>query len=290
LAVDLLQPFSLPGRNARGRIVRIGPALHTILSRHAYPPVLAKLLGEALVLTALLGAMLREDEGTLTLQTQAEGAIVDLIVCDWRAGDLRGYLRHDPVRLGRLGKAPSLKALMGRGYLAITLDQTANAERYQGIVPLEGASLAAMAERYFAQSEQLPTLVRIAVEGGPGDFRAGGLIVQHLPQGELGRERLSVADEHPDWAHVRALAGTVKPGELTDAALPLDTLLWRLFNEDEVRAAAPVSLRERCRCSPVRFRDAIARFPPTEIEAMRGDDGRIVVDCEFCASHYLIDL
>lgn len=286
MALDLLQPFSLPGRNARGRVARLGPALETILSRHAYPPPLAKLLGEALVLTALLGAMLREDEGTLTLQAQAEGAIVDLIVCDWSAGALRGYLRHDPVRLGRLGKAPSLKALMGRGYLAITLDQTANAERYQGIVPLEGASLAEMAERYFAQSEQLPTLVRIAVEGGV----AGGLIVQHLPQGELGRERLSVADEHPDWAHVRALGGTVKPNELTDAALPLDTLLWRLFNEDEVRAAAPVDIREQCRCSPVRFKDAIARFPPSEIEAMRGDDGHIIVDCEFCASHYVIDL
>ena len=294
-AEDTLLPFSLPGRNARGRVARLGPALATILGAHAYPAPLARLLGEALVLTALLGAMLRDDAGQLTLQVQAKGAVVDLIVCHWvsseRGGELHGYLRHDAERLSFLGKAPSLKALLGRGHLAITLDQTAVAERYQGIVPLEGASLAEMAERYFAQSEQLPTLIRIAVDGAPENpGAAGGLIVQHVPRGELGRERLSVADEHPDWAHVRALASTMKSEELLDAGLQLETLVWRLFNEDEVRAGAAVHIEQGCRCSEAHFASVLARFPEDERAEMRGEDGTVTVDCAFCAQSFKVSV
>lgn len=281
---DELTAFSLPHRNARGRVVRLGPTLATILNAHAYPPPLARLLADALVLTALLGAMLRPNEGQLTLQIQAKNAVVDLIVCDWRDGLLRGYLRHDPERLGYLGKNPSIKALLGRGHLAITLDQTASAKRYQGIVPLEGATLAEMVERYFDQSEQLPTLIRTASEG----TIAGGLIVQHLARRELGGERLSVADEHPDWGHVRALAGTVKPEELTDTALPLDALLWRLFNEDEVRALPPIAIGNACRCSVEHFANVLSQFPEEERAEMRGPDGLIGVDCQFCATSYRV--
>lgn len=284
LQTDELVAFSLPHRNARGRIVRLGPTLATILNAHDYPPPLARLLSDALVVTALLGAMLRADEGQLTLQVQAKHAIVDLIVCDWRGGLLRGYLRHDAERLARLGKNPSIKALLGQGYLAVTLDQTASAERYQGIVPLEGGSLAEIVERYFAQSEQLPTLIRTASSGGV----AGGLIVQHLARRELDGERLSVADEHPDWGHVRALASTVKPEELTDAALPLDALLWRLFNEDEVRALLPIAIGNACRCSPEHFANVLSQFPEEERASMRGEDGLIGVDCQFCATSYRV--
>lgn len=281
--VDRLLPFSVPGRNARGRVVRLGPTLATILAAHAYKPPLARLLGEALVLTALLGAMLRDGDGGLTLQAQARGAVVDLLVCDWRGGALRGYLRHDPVRLARLGKAPSVKALLGHGYLAITLDQTAEAERYQGIVPLEGVSFADMAERYFAQSEQLPTLVRIAV-GGPV---AGGIIVQHLPRGEIGGPRLHVAD-HPDWSHIRALAETTSAAELVDRALSLDTLVWRLFHDDSARVGEPVALFQGCRCSPDHIAGVLSRFAEAELAEMREPDGRIKVDCAFCARSFAI--
>ncbi len=284
IELDRLTAFSLPSRNARGRIVRLGPTLGAILKAHAYPPPLARLLSDALVVTALLGAMLRPDEGQLTLQVQAKGAVVDLIVCDWRDGKLRGYLRHDAERLSYLGKNPSIKALLGQGYLAVTLDQTASAERYQGIVPLEGASLAEIVERYFDQSEQLPTLIRTA----SADGIAGGLIVQHLARRELDGERLSVAAQHPDWDHVRALAATVKPEELTDAALPLDALLWRLFNEDEVRALSPIAIGNACRCSVAHFATVLARFPEDERAAMRGEDGLIGVDCEFCATSYRV--
>lgn len=286
---DNLLGFSVPGRNARGRLGRLGPTLNAILAAHAYPPPVARLLGEALTLTALLGAMLRADEGQLTLQAQSHGAVIDLLVCDWRAGGLRGYLRHDPERLARLGKRPSLHALMGTGYLAITLDQTASAERYQGIVPLEGGSLATIAEHYFAQSEQLPTLVRLAVDEGAGGWSAGGLILQHLPKGEVGGERLFAADEaHPDWTHLRALAETVRPEELTDPALPLDTLLWRLFNEDEVRTFPDVTVSRGCRCSPEHIRSVLQRFSADDLEHMRGADGLVAVDCAFCARTFNI--
>lgn len=282
---DVTLGFALPHRAARGRLVRLGPTLATILAAHAYPPPLARLLAEALVLTALLGAMLREDEGQLTLQVQARGAPVDLIVCHWRGGALRGYLRHDPVRLGRLGRAPSFKALTGTGHLAITLDQTASAERYQGIVPLEGASLAELAERYFAQSEQIPSLVRLSASGD----HAGGLIVQHVARGELGRERLHVADNaHPDWAHVRALAATVAPDELTGADLPLEALLWRLFNEDEVRLQPPRPVMGGCRCSPEHFTHVLSQFSEADRAEMREADGMVGVDCAFCASSFRV--
>lgn len=283
-AVDAVTGFTLPSRDARGRIVRLGPTLATILDAHAYPPPVARLLAEALTLTALLGAMLREEDGGLTLQAQAQGGAVDLLVADWRAGALRGYLRHDPEKLARLGRNPSAAGLFGRGYLALTLDQTAAAERYQGIVPLEGATMAEMVERYFDQSEQIPTRLRVAADGD----RAGGIIVQHLPRGEEGGPRLHVAREHPDWGHVRLLAETATEAELLDERLPLDRLLYRLFHEDGVHATPAVAIRHGCRCTPEYIAAVIARFPEEERAAMCGPDGRIVVNCEFCSKSFTI--
>jgi molecular chaperone Hsp33 len=282
--LDTLTGFTLPSRDARGRVVRLGPTLATILAAHAYPPPVARLLAEALVVTALLGAMLRADAGGLTLQAQAEHGVVDLLVADWRAGALRGYLRHDPERLARLGRNPSAQALFGRGRLAITLDQTASAERYQGIVPLEGATLAEMVERYFAQSEQLPTRVRVAVDGAT----AGGVIIQHLARSELGGERLHVAAEHPDWSHVRTLADTLSDAELTDPGLPLDRLLYRLFHEDGVHATPAVAITHGCRCTSEHIASVLARFSEAERADMRGEDGLVAVDCAFCARTWRI--
>ena len=143
--------------------MRLGPVLDLILANHAYPPVLAELLAQALVLTAMLGSTLKDAEGQLTLQAQTEGGAVDLMVCDYKAGEMRAYLRHDRERVAQLPATPTLADLFGKGYLAITFDQAVSGERYQGIVPLEGASLAEAAESYFAQSEQIPSLVRLAV-------------------------------------------------------------------------------------------------------------------------------
>lgn len=285
---DTILGFTVPGRNARGRLGRMTASVTDILGKHDYPEPLARLLDEALMLTALLGATMRETDGQLTLQAQAEDGPVELLVCDWMAGGLRGYLkRRDGVALGA---GHMLTDLFGNGYLAITLEQTETSERYQGIVPLEGESLCDAVEHYFSSSEQVPTLLRAAVERSGDGWVAGGLLVQYLPTGEAGRERLFTQDKLPDWQHVAILAGSVSPAELTDAALPLETLLWRLLNDDEVRTLPPLALRRHCRCSADHFRSVLSRFPEEERAAMRNEAGVIVVNCEFCNTTYPLDI
>src|SRR5215213_2086958 len=233
LLLDTALGVTIPSRHARGRLVRIGPALDAILANHSYPPVIERLLAEALALTALLGALLKDPGGQMTLQAQTESGIIDLLVCDYLGGQLRGYVRHDAERLAEAGPNPTLFSLFGRGYLALTFDQPASKERYQGIVPLEGDSLAEAAQSYFSQSEQIPSIVRLAACKSDGRWVAGGLLFQHLAEGEEGRDRLHTRLDHPEWNQVAVLAGSAKAAELTDAALPLDDLVWRLFHEEE---------------------------------------------------------
>jgi molecular chaperone Hsp33 len=291
LSTDVALGVTIPERNARGRLARLGPVLDSILANHGYPTVIEKLLAEALVLTALLGTILKEPEGQVTVQAQTENGIVDLLVCDYLGGQLRGYVRHDPERLAEAGPNPSLFALFGKGYLAVTFDHPNSDERYQGIVPLEGESLGHAAESFFAQSEQIPSIVRLDAHKGESGWSAGGLLFQHLPEGEEGRERLHTRLDHPDWPHVAILAGSVKAEELTDPGLPLDELTWRLFHEEaEVRTLEPLALSRGCRCDPAYVRSVIARFPADEREAMVGDDGLIRVDCAFCSQSFPIAL
>jgi molecular chaperone Hsp33 len=291
LATDVALGVTIPARHARGRVARIGPVLEEVLANHNYPPVIENLLAEALVLTALLGSLLKDPTGQTTLQAQTENGIIDLLVCDYLDGKIRGYVRHDPERLAEAGPNPSLFALFGKGYLAITFDQPATDERYQGIVPLEGGSLAEAAQSYFTQSEQIPSIVRLAAEKRATGWSAGGLLFQHLPEGEEGRDRLHTRLDHPDWPHVAILAGSIKPGELTDPALPLDDLVWRLFHEeDEVRTLEPLPLARGCRCDADYVRSVIARFPADERAAMVGEDGLIRVDCAFCSLSFPIAL
>lgn len=285
--LDAALGFTIPGRHARGRLVRLGPTLDTILSAHGYPPAVERVLAEALVLAALFGSTLKDASGQLTLQAQTEGGVVDLLVCDYKGGEMRGYLRHDAARAAELPVDPSLFALFGKGYLAITFDQALTGERYQGIVPLEGGSLAEAAQSYFAQSEQIPSLVRIAVgRRADGGHLAAGLLLQHLPEGEEGRERLHTRLDHPEWEHVASLGGSIRGDELLDETLPLETLTWRLFNEDEVRVLPAVGLSRGCRCDPNHVRAVIGRFPVDERAAMADEAGQIHVDCEFCARRF----
>jgi molecular chaperone Hsp33 len=286
--VDEAIGFTIPGRNARGRIVRLGPLLDHILSAHDYPAPIARILSEALVLAALLGSLLKEEEGQLTIQAQTESGIVDLLVVDYKAGALRGYVRFDRERAGDLSSHRDLAALFGKGHLAVTFDHPLADERYQGIVPLEGSSLGEAAESYFVQSEQLPSVVRLAVND-TGHI-AGGLLVQHLPEGEEGRDRLHTRLDSPDWEHVRALAETIKRGELTDAALPLESALWRLFHEEEVRVLDGVPLSKGCRCNFDYIKGVIGRFGADERAQMVDEDGFISVDCEFCSRVFPISL
>ena len=289
LRTNVALGVALPSRHARGRIARLGPVVDAVLANHDYPPLIETLLAEALTLTALLGSLLKEPEGQMTLQAQTQGGIVDLLVCDYRGGELRGYVRHDRERLADAPMKPSLKELFGKGYLAITFDQPMSKERYQGIVPLEGRNLAEAAQSYFTQSEQIPSLVRLAAEKKDGRWTAGGLLLQHLPEGEDGRGRLHTRLDHPDWPHVAILGGSVKDAELTDPHLALDDLLWRLFHEEEeVRTLPSLELRKGCRCDPDYVRSVIAKFPVDERDAMVGEDGLIRVDCAFCSSSFAI--
>lgn len=286
--LDRVIGFTIPGRHARGRIARLGPALDTVLAAHAYPPAIERLLAEALTLAALLGSLLKDDQGQLTLQAQTSGGIVGLLVCDYQGGALRGYVQYDADRLGEVADAPSLFALFGAGHLAITFDQAATGERYQGIVPLDGDSLADAAERYFLQSEQIPSLIRLGARRLPdGRHVAGGLFLQHLPDGEEGRERLHTRDDHPEWEHVAVLGGTMGADELADPALSLETLVWRLFNEeDEVRLLKGADLSRGCRCDADYIAQVLAKFPAEDRAAMADDSGVITVDCAFCATSF----
>jgi molecular chaperone Hsp33 len=287
---DRLLQFTLPDRNARGRVVRLGPALEDILSAHAYPPALKHLLSEALVLASLMGALLKDDGSQLTLQAQADEGIVNLLVCDFRGGELRGYARLDEERFATLGPNPALEKLFGGGFLAITFDLAATGQRYQGIVPLEGSSLSHAVERYFAQSEQVPTVIRTGIRGGHGGVIAGGLLVQNLADGEDGRERLHVRMDHPEWEHVATLAGSLTEDELVDADLSLEAAVWRLFHEErEVRVLPGNEITRGCRCSVVHFEKVLARFPKEDRNEMRGEDGIIRVDCAFCSREFVIE-
>ena len=282
--IDRTLGFTINGRSARGRVARLGPVLDSVLAAHDYPPAIERLLAEALVLAALFGALLKDSNGQMTLQAQTESGIVDLLVCDYRRGELRGYVRHDAERLAEAPVDPSLFALFGRGYLAITFDQSATGERYQGIVPLDGGSLAEAAESYFAQSEQIPSMVTIAFHKRDGVRTAGGLLLQHLPEGEDGRERLHTRLDHPDWDHVAAMGMTLGPDELLDRALPLETIVWRLFNEeDEIRVLGGASLTRGCRCDVAHIAGVLSQFAPEERLAMADENGTIGVDCAFCS-------
>jgi len=287
---DALMGFILPGRSARGRMVRLDDVLEQVLSAHDYPAPITHLLSEALVLGALMGGLLKGEEAQLTLQAQTQGGVVKLLVVDFRAGAMRGYADFDDERLASLGANPGLTALFGEGYLGITFE-TEVKQRYQGIVPLEGDSLAEACENYFSQSEQLPTLIRVASRAGAGGRKAAGMLVQHLADGEEGRERLHVRLDHPDWEHIAVMAGSVSHNELLDPALSLEAIAWRLFHEeDEIRVQKGANLSRGCRCSAAHYETIIARFPADERDEMRGPDGTIAIDCAFCSRTFVLEI
>ncbi|MEM1051863.1 MAG: Hsp33 family molecular chaperone HslO [Pseudomonadota bacterium] len=289
---DKLLGFTLPDRNVRGRLVRLDRVIDEVLAAHDYPPPVTHLLAEALVLAALMGGLLKSegDDAQLTMQAQTNHGAVSLLVCDFRGGNLRGYAEFDAVRLAKLGANPALSALFGKGYLAITFE-TGAGQRYQGIVPLEGDSLAEACEAYFSQSEQVPTLIRVASRSGVEGGEAAGLLIQHLADGEEGRERLHVRMDHPDWEHVATMAGSLSYNELVDPELSLEAIVWRLFHEEsEIRTQPGSALSRNCRCSAEYYTSVISRFAESERNGMRNESGVIAVDCAFCATTYELSI
>jgi molecular chaperone Hsp33 len=298
---DAAIPFEVNALDLRGRLTRMGPALDDILNKHDYPPAVGKLLGEAIVLTTLLGSSLKF-EGRFILQTQSDGPVSFLIV-DFQAPDrLRAYARYDRTRLKR---AQNSGALLGKGHLAMTIDQGPDMSRYQGLVALDGGGLEAAAHEYFLRSEQIPTRVRIAVgeewrggEGGKHRWRAGGILMQFLPKAP---ERARQADLHPGdapeghvphtvaeddaWVEGQSLISTVEDVELIDPDLSGERLLYRLFHERGVRVFKPLALQARCSCSREAVSAMLKSFAPKD-RADMVKDGRVVVTCEFCSSVY----
>ena len=294
--MDQMLRFSIPERNVRGRTVRLQNVFAEISATHNYPPAIATVLGEALCLASLIGSLLKDANGQLTMQAQTENGIIDLLVCDYKDSAIRGYVKFDADRLkaeddGKMG----LSDLFGKGYLAITFDQkveankTGEGERYQGIVPLEGNSLSDAVQSYFFQSEQIPTFIRVAVDYSAAVPVVGGFLAQHLPEGEEGRERLHVQDDHPDWEHVQAFVETISADELTDLSLTPEQLLWRLFHEEKaIRTENGSAVVKGCRCNMVHIRDVLGRFPSDERREMADEKGDIIVDCSFCSEKFAV--
>ncbi len=296
---DVVIPFAVTPLDVRGRLVRLGPELDTLLANHGYPDEVARAVGEAAALTALLGTALKF-EGRFQLQTRTDG-VIDMLVVDFDAPDrLRAFARFDADRLGaaRASGEAGPAALLGKGHLAFTIDQGADMSRYQGLVALEGHGLEAAAHEYFLRSEQIPTLVRLAVAeilGAAGRWRAGGLILQFLPDSPE-RRRMSdlppgdapagaledAVREDDAWTEARALAATVEDHELVDPNLSSDRLLYRLFHERGVTVFETSALRHACRCSRDGIQTMLRGFTQQERRDMVGEDGRIGVTCEFC--------
>lgn len=299
---DAVLPFEVSALDVRGRLTRMGPALDDILMRHDYPAPVGKVLGEAIVLTTLLGTSLKF-EGRFILQTQTDGP-VSLLVVDFIAPDrLRAYARFDKTRL-----KPGLSSgeLLGHGHLAMTVDQGPDMSRYQGLVALQGGSLEDAAHEYFLRSEQIPTRVRLAVgeelrggsDGPKHRWRGGGALIQFLPKAP---ERAKQADLHPGdapegsvshtveeddaWTESQSLFETIEDIELIDPDLSGERLLFRLFHERGVRVFPSLPLHAGCTCSRNAVAGMLASFDP-EDRADMVENGKVVVTCEFCSSTY----
>ncbi|HQR89557.1 MAG: Hsp33 family molecular chaperone [Caulobacter sp. 12-67-6] len=286
---DIVSAFQIEGLPVRGRVVRLGAAVDEVLTRHDYPEPVANLLGEACALAALVGSSLKF-EGRLIVQAQGDGPVRYVVVDYDTTGGLRGYCRFDPEEVAQISEGfarPGAKTLLGGGVFIMTLDQGADMDRYQGVTPIEGETLALCAEQYFKQSEQTPTRVRLAVgqaDTGEGlKWRAGGILIQSIAGDETRGETLEA------WNHAQAFFETTGEDELIDPSLGTPTLLWRLFNEDGVRLIEDKPLRSFCRCSDDRIAVVIQSFTEAEKAEMIEPDGKIHVTCEYCSRVYAVE-
>ncbi len=283
---DAVLPFQVADTAVRGRVVRLSGAVNDILSAHEFPDALSELVGEAVSLVAMMGASLKFD-GKLIFQAQGNGP-ASLVVADYSSGgNLRATAKATEADLPR-----GARALLGDGSIVMTIDQGPDMDRYQGVTPLEGETLADAAAAYFAQSEQIPTIVRLAVgriqTPRKGEhWRAGGLMAQFVPQegGERGVAAALSGDDRESWERARAFIETVQPDELLDPSISAETLLYRLFHEDGVRVFDAAPLRAACSCNEGKITAVLSRYNQDDLSDMV-EDGAITVTCEFCRRDY----
>jgi molecular chaperone Hsp33 len=296
---DQALPFQLDALGVRGRLVRLGPTLDDIIERHGYPLAVARPLAEAMVLCAALATSLKYD-GIFTLQISGDGPIRLLVTDLTTDGALRGYAQFDSWKLAvALGAGNHdvpegyVPKLFGHGRLSFTVDQGQHTERYQGVVPLEGATLADCAHTYFRQSEQLPTGIKIAarrtVEDGVGHWRAAALMVQQMPEFDAGRIDVDREQREDDWRRAVILMASATEAEMLDPGLPGTTLLYRLFHQERPRQFERRPFVARCRCSRQRIDRVLRSIRREELGDMRDPSGRVVVKCEFCSTEYAYD-
>lgn len=288
-ADDVVLPFQIDPFALRGRLVRLGPVVDTVLRQHAYPAPVAGALAEMIALASALALTLKFD-GVFTVQTKSDGPVRLMMADVTSAGDVRGYAQFDAARVARIADpSPSVPRLFGAGHLAFTVDQGDNTERYQGIVELTGASLAECAHHYFRQSEQLQAGLKIAAapyvdSAGERHWRAGALMIQRLPDSAHGSDD----DAEEGWRRAMILMGSATSAELVDPRLLPWRLIDRLFLAEGVRIYRPHALRAKCRCSRERMGRALAMIPRAEVDDMK-IDGRVIVTCEFCNTSHAFD-
>jgi len=293
---DIVLPYTVESLSTRGRLVRLGPSIDAVLKRHDYPEPVNRIVGEAAALAVLLGSTLKID-GRFQLQTKTDGPL-NMLVVDFDApSSFRALARFDAKAVAARAGAGDL---LGNGHLAFTIETSDVGSRYQGVIALEGQGLEAAAHDYFARSEQIPTLVRLAVGQSltphGAEWRAGGLLAQFLPDAP---ERMRHVDFDPgdapegaeiaetseddEWVEAKSRAATTEDHELIDPTLSSERLLFRLFNDRGVRVSEASALQEACRCSSERIDAMLKSFSAEERQAMIGDDGMIGVTCEFCS-------
>lgn len=278
---DIIQPFDIEGLGVMGRLVRLGPALDAILAPHDYPAPVKRLLAETITLAATLSSVLKFD-GIFTLQAQAKGPVSLLLADITSEGALRAYARFDPDRLPHteVSEAP-VKDLLGEGYLAFTVDQGPETDRYQGITELVGETLAECADTYLRQSEQLESAIMVCSRAEP--FSSSALMLQRLPgDGGVGTKP---ATAEGAWEKAVVLMQSMTAGELLDPSLSASNLLYRLYHQDGVRVYPQKGLYQKCRCSAEKVARTLKSFPKSEIEDM-ATDGAVTVTCEFCRADY----
>lgn len=285
---DFVMPFQVGESAVRGRVVRLSGVADEILARHDFAPPVSALLGEAVSLVAMMGTALKFD-GKLIFQAQGDGP-VSMLVADFSAG---GALRAT-AKAGDDLEGRTQTALLGAGHIVMTIDQGADMERYQGVTPLDGDTLGAAAAAYFRQSEQIPTVVRLAVgrisaPGEPERWRAGGVIAQFIPgeggSRERGEEAIMSAADQEQWDRAAAFVQSTEDDELLDPAISAQTLLYRLFHEDGVRVFDPLPVRAECGCNSGKIEAVLSRYDEGELSDMV-ENGAIEVSCEFCKRLY----
>jgi molecular chaperone Hsp33 len=286
---DFILPFDLPGLGMRGRIARLDAVSSRALEVHPLPEAAERVLAEALILASLLGSTLKL-EGRLSVQLKGDGPL-SLLVCDYFAGGgLRGYAKFDDEQSRDYPSNATFLELAGEGVLAITIESKPGAKAYQGLVPLLPEGLARSAEGYFDQSEQLPTTIKLSAgpiyrAGKENGWRAGGIMVQAVPEKIVGE-----VTESDDWQRVQIFLDTLEPFELLDTALSAESVLWRLFHEDEIRVQPSLGVKFHCTCHEGKVRSVLSSYPQAELARLTEGDGVVRTRCEFCGEDYAFRL